>query len=127
VTARAGRLLLAGALAALLAAAGGGGGEVAERDGGAADGAVGDGGEEGPEKINVTVDGTAELRLGFVCIESRCDDKEVVRVEDGGDHLKLRGLKEGRTRCGFWKEQNPKPHRLFEVTVTSKPPKPPKR
>ncbi len=82
-----------------------------------------DGGEDATEKISVVVGRTAELRLGFVCIESRCDDPEVVRVEDGGDHLKLRGLKEGRTLCGFWKERSPKPHRLFEVTVTPAKPK----
>jgi hypothetical protein len=113
VTARVGRLLACGALAALLAAA----------DGGPPDGGVPDGGEEGPEKVAVKVGKTVELRLGFVCIESRCDDPELVRVEDGGDHLKLRGLKAGRTLCGFWRERSPKPHRLLEVTVTPEAPK----
>jgi hypothetical protein len=106
--------------AALLLAAAGGEAD-GPRDGGVDAGAP-DAAEEGPEKVSVAVGKTVELRLGFVCIESRCDDTEVVRVEDGGDHLKLRGLKQGRTLCGFWKESNPKPHRLFEVTVTKDPP-----
>ena len=120
-------VILPCALAAMVftAAVGGGAADGSARDGGVADATVPDGGEEGPEKISVAVGKTVELRLGFVCIESRCDDAEVVRVEDGGDHLKLRGLKQGRTLCGFWKERSPKPHRLFEVTVTAD--QPPKR
>lgn len=110
------RALVVAATAVLLAAA----------DGGVPDGGVPDGGAEGPEKISVKVGKSVELRLGFVCIEARCDDTAIVRVEDGGDHLKLKGLAEGKTLCGFWKERHPKPHRLFEVTVTADK-QPPKR
>ena len=50
----------------------------------------------------------------------------VVRVEDGGDHLRLVGLAPGQTRCGFWSNpQSPAPSRVYEVVVTRAPP--PKR
>jgi hypothetical protein len=115
------RRLALGAVAALLLAAADGGAP----DGGVPDGGAPDGGEAGPERISVAVGKSVELRLGFVCIESRCDDTAIVKVEDGGDHLKLRGLAAGKTLCGFWKERSPRPHRLFEVTVT--PDRPPRR
>jgi hypothetical protein len=121
-----GRFFVMGAVAVVLvAAADVGAPDGGTPDGGAPDGGVPDGGDEGPEKIAVQVGKSVELRLGFVCIESVCDDKMIVAVEDGRDHLKLKGLAEGKTLCGFWKERNPKPHRLFEVTVT--PDKPPKK
>jgi hypothetical protein len=95
-------------------------------DGSVPDRDIPDGSDEAPEKVSVKVGKSVELRLGFVCIEWVCDDKSIARVEDGGDHLKLKGLAEGKTLCGFWKEKSPRPHRLFEVTVTADKP-PPKR
>jgi hypothetical protein len=86
-----------------------------------------DAGEELPETLTVAVGRHAELRLGWICIEARCDDTSVVRVEDGGDHLRLVGLAEGKTRCGFWKERSPAPHRLIEVVVVPAKKPPPRR
>jgi hypothetical protein len=76
-----------------------------------------DAGEELPETVTISVGKHAELRLGFTIIEARCDDPDVVRVEDGGDHLRLVGLAVGQTLCGFWKEKHPRPHRLVQVVV----------
>jgi hypothetical protein len=102
-------------------------GPVAVADGGVGDAARprNDAGEEGLETITIKVGKPAELRLGFVCIQSICDDEGIVRVEDGGDHLRLVGLAEGATRCGFWRDKSPYPHRLIRVVVT--PDKPPPR
>ncbi len=77
---------------------------------------------EGPEKMVITVGAYAELRLGYPIIEAICDDTTVVRVEDGGDHLRLRGLAVGTTLCGFWKQKSPRPQRLIEVQVIPAPP-----
>jgi hypothetical protein len=46
-----------------------------------------------------------------------------VRVEDGGDHLRLVGLAPGRTKCGFWSNpKSPAPSKVYEVVVTRAPP-----
>jgi hypothetical protein len=63
---------------------------------------------------------TQTLRLGFVAVRIVCDDLKVVRVEDGGDHLRVVGLAAGRTACGFWSQpKHPKPARVYDVVVTA--------
>jgi hypothetical protein len=67
--------------------------------------------------VRLRVGRTAELRLGWPAVRGTCDDDSIVRVEDGGDHLILRGLARGRTQCGFW--SNVKlPPRTFDIIVT---------
>jgi hypothetical protein len=70
-----------------------------------------------PNVVRLRVGRTAELRLGSPAVRGTCDDPSIVRVEDGGDHLILRGLARGRTQCGFW--SNVKlPPRTFDIIVT---------
>jgi hypothetical protein len=74
-------------------------------------------------QIQIKVGETHQLRLGFIIVGLVCDDTSVVRVEDGGDHLRLVGLAPGRTKCGFWSNpRSPAPSRLYEVVVTGAPP-----
>jgi hypothetical protein len=75
--------------------------------------------------LPVRADGEAyQLHLGFIIVGLVCDDTSVVRVEDGGDHLRLVGLAPGRTKCGFWSNpKSPAPSKVYEVVVTRAPPK----
>jgi len=79
-------------------------------------------GEALPE-IRIKVGEAYQLRLGFIIVGLVCDDTSVVRVEDGGDHLRLVGLAQGQTKCGFWSNpQSPAPSKVYEVVVTRAPP-----
>jgi hypothetical protein len=74
-------------------------------------------------QIRIAVGEAYPLRLGFIIVGLVCDDTSMVRVEDGGDHLRLVGLVPGRTKCGFWSNpQSPTPSRVYEVVVTRAPP-----
>jgi hypothetical protein len=82
-------------------------------------------GETFPQ-VRIAVGEAYQLRLGFIIVGLVCDDNSLVRVEDGGDHLRLVGLAPGRTKCGFWSNpQSPAPSKVYEVVVTRAPP--PKR
>jgi hypothetical protein len=64
-----------------------------------------------------------QLRLGFIIVGLVCDDTSIVRVEDGGNHLRLAGRAPGWTKCGFWSHpQSPAPSMFYEVVVTRAPP-----
>jgi hypothetical protein len=77
-------------------------------------------------QVRIAVGEAYQLRLGFIIVGLVCDDNSLVRVEDGGDHLRLVGLAPGRTKCGFWSNpQSPAPSKVYEVVVTRAPP--PKR
>src|SRR5262245_36086831 len=52
-----------------------------------------------PTRIVIKVGKHADLYIRAA--QGQCDDRSVVRVEDAGDHLRLVGLKEGKTLCGF--------------------------
>jgi len=70
-------------------------------------------------QIRIKVGEAYQLHLGFIIVGLVCDDTSLVRVEDGGDHLRLVGLAPGRTNCGFWSNpQSPTPSRVYEVVVT---------
>ena len=74
-------------------------------------------------QIRIKVGESYQLHLGFIIVGLVCDDTSLVRVEDGGDHLRLVGLAPGRTNCGFWSNpQSPTPSRVYEVVVTRAPP-----
>jgi hypothetical protein len=79
--------------------------------------------DEGLPQIRIKVGEAYQLHLGFIIVGLVCDDTSVVRVEDGGDHLRLVGLAPGQTKCGFWSNpQSPAPSRVYEVVVTRAPP-----
>jgi hypothetical protein len=67
---------------------------------------------EGLPEIRIKVGEAYQLHLGFIIVGLVCDDTSVVRVEDGGDHLRLVGLAPGRTKCGFW--SNPQVPRALQ-------------
>jgi hypothetical protein len=74
-------------------------------------------------QIRIKVGEAYQLHLGFIIVALVCDDTSVVRVEDGGDHLRLVGLAPGQTKCGFWSNpKSPAPSRVYGVVVTSAPP-----
>jgi hypothetical protein len=74
-------------------------------------------------QIRIKVGEAYQLHLGFIIVGLVCDDTSVVRVEDGGDHLRLVGLTPGQTKCGFWSNpQSPAPSKLYDVVVTRPPP-----
>jgi len=79
--------------------------------------------DEGLPQIRIKVGEAYQLHLGFIIVGLVCDDTSVVRVEDGGDHLRLVGLAPGQTKCGFWSNpQSPAPSRVYDVVVTRAPP-----
>jgi|GEM_PF-2272017 len=79
---------------------------------------------EGLPEIRIKVGEAYQLHLGFIIVGLVCDDTSVVRVEDGGDHLRLVGLAPGRTKCGFWSNpKSPAPSKVYEVVVTRASPK----
>ncbi len=70
-------------------------------------------------QILIKVGEVYQLHLGFIIVGLVCDDTSLVRIEDGGDHLRLVGLAPGRTKCGFWsKAQSPTPSRVYEVEIS---------
>ena len=70
-------------------------------------------------QIRIKVGEAYQLHLGFIIVGLVCDDTSVVRVEDGGDHLRLVGLAQGQTQCGFWSTpKSPTPSKVYEVVVT---------
>ena len=79
--------------------------------------------DEALPQIRIKVGEAFQLHLGFIIVGLVCDDVAVVRVEDGGDHLRLVGLAPGRTKCGFWSNpKSPAPSKVYEVVVTRAPP-----
>jgi hypothetical protein len=73
-------------------------------------------------QIRMKIGEVYQLHLGFIIVGLVCDDTSVVRVEDGGDHLRLVGLAPGRTKCGFWSNpKSPTPSKVYEVVVTRAP------
>jgi len=55
--------------------------------------------DAGIRKVSIKVGAFA--RLDIRAATGVCDDPAIIRVEDGGDHLRLVGLKAGKTMCGF--------------------------
>jgi len=73
-------------------------------------------------QIRIKVGEAFQLHIGFIIVGLICDDTSLVRVEDGGDHLRLVGLAPGRTKCGFWSNpKSPAPSKVYEVVVTRAP------
>ena len=74
-------------------------------------------------RITIVLGGFELLRLEAPVSVGVCDDTSIVRVEDGGDALRLVGLKVGKTQCGFWTQQRTGQHTMVEVIVTTAPPR----
>ncbi len=72
--------------------------------------------------IEVRAGTTILPKLEWAAAKGSCDNAEIARVEDGDNHsLLIRGLKAGRTSCGFWSyglnASSPFPTNTFDVTV----------
>jgi hypothetical protein len=74
---------------------------------------------EPARNVRLRVGETADLQLGWPAALGVCDDTTLVRVETDKT-LRLTGLAEGKTRCGFW--SNPTCHTrvLVYVDVTAR-------
>lgn len=106
-------------------------------DGGASDGGVVDAGPPPPksswqyvedggfldedagisDRVVAPVGGSQSVRFPHPVIFGHCDDQSLFRIDGTEDTLIFRGLKPGRTHCGFWFVRQPFPNRFVEVTV----------
>jgi hypothetical protein len=69
--------------------------------------------------LTVRVGETGRIQLTFPALGTVCDNLSLIRVEDGGDFIRVVGLKAGQTKCGFWRIADaPLPTVLYEITVT---------
>jgi hypothetical protein len=68
--------------------------------------------------VILTVGASQEISLGYKPSMTICDDTSVVKVEDAGDAIRLTGLREGKTACGFRKAGGI-PGRVVQVTVVA--------
>lgn len=70
-------------------------------------------------RLSVKVGEAGKVQLTFPAIATVCDDLSLIRVEDGGDFIRVVGVKAGQTKCGFWRiAEAPLPAVLYEITVT---------
>jgi hypothetical protein len=70
-------------------------------------------------EIKVKVGEAYQLRLGWIMLGVVCDDASLVKIEDGGDHIRLVGAIPGETKCGFWRDYgNPAPAAVYKVVVS---------
>ena len=68
--------------------------------------------------VILTVGASQTVKLGYKPGMTICDDTTVVKVEDTGDAIRLTGLREGKTACGFRKAGG-LPGRVLQVTVVA--------
>jgi len=66
--------------------------------------------------VILTVGASQTVKLGYKPSMTICDDTNVVKVEDAGDSIRLTGLREGKTACGFRKAAG-MPGRVLTITV----------
>jgi hypothetical protein len=66
--------------------------------------------------VILTVGASQTVKLGYKPTMTICDDTNVVKVEDDGDAVRLTGIREGKTACGFRKAGGI-PGRVLQVTV----------
>lgn len=69
------------------------------------------------DRVAVTVGRAVSIALPRAVVLTVCDDASLLETVGVGETISVSGRKAGRTQCGFWFEDNPVPHRLFEVTV----------
>ncbi len=53
------------------------------------------------QTIALKVGQSVDFTPGFLPAQVVCDDISIVEVSDGGDHFRVKGLRVGRTACGF--------------------------
>ncbi len=70
-------------------------------------------------QLTVKVGEAGRIQLAFPAASTVCDDLSLIRVEDGGDFIRVVGVKAGKTQCGFWRVADaPLPTVLYQITVT---------
>jgi hypothetical protein len=72
------------------------------------------------KQLTVKVGEAGKIHLAFPAASTVCDDLSLIRVEDGGDFIRVVGVKAGKTKCGFWRVADaPLPTVLVEITVVA--------
>lgn len=74
------------------------------------------------DRVVVPVGGRQDVLLPQKLLYGHCDDQSLLRIDGEGDTLIFRGLKPGRTHCGFWFHESPFPGRYVEVVVAGEAP-----
>lgn len=67
--------------------------------------------------LTVRVGQTARVVFPLPIVLMQCDEP-LLELGASEDTLLLKGLEAGHTRCGYWYDQRPWPHRYMEVTVS---------
>jgi hypothetical protein len=70
------------------------------------------------DKMILEVGEAKVLHLGYKPGMIVCDDLKIVKVEDAGDAIRMTGLAEGKTSCGFRKSAG-LPGRVVDVEVVA--------
>jgi hypothetical protein len=69
-------------------------------------------------QLTVEVGQPGRVQLEFPVATTVCDDLSLLRLEDGGDHIRVVGLKPGRTKCGFWRlPDSPVPTVVYDIAI----------
>ena len=68
--------------------------------------------------VVLTVGASKTIELGYKPSMTICDDTNVVKVEDTGAAIRLTGMHEGKTSCGF-RRAGGIPGRVVQVTVVA--------